>query len=244
MKNKKEGLLIFIIFILIGFIGSFSLFKKDINFQEVLEDQVELAVTIDGNYTTSIPTKESGKAVSSIVCDKGANGVWDYYNWNINIKNLNETRTRCQINFTSKYTEGILNGTDPELRSGLIPVVIEDDGTVKKASLGSKWYSYENKEWANAVILNDNTEVYADGETIPESNIESYFVWIPRYRYKIFNDGNYPTQSGTLVDNKLPSRAQEIEVVFESKNTNVSNRSTVGSWLTHPAFTSFDVNGM
>ena len=243
-KNKKEVLFIFIIFILISFIGSLSLLKKDINFQEVLEEQVELAVTIDGNYITSIPTKESGKAVSSIVCDKGAIGIWDYYNWNINIKNMKETRTRCQINFTSKYTESILNGTDPELRSGLIPVIIEDDGTVKKASLGSKWYSYEERRWANAVILNDSSEVYADGETIPESSIESYFVWIPRYRYKIFNDGNYPTQSGTLVDNKLPSRAQEIEVVFESKNTNVSNGSTVGSWLTHPAFTSFNTNGM
>ncbi len=33
-----------------------------------------LAVTMDGNYTTSIPTKESGKAVSSIVCDKNATG--------------------------------------------------------------------------------------------------------------------------------------------------------------------------
>ena len=30
-------------------------------------------------------------------------------------------------------------------------------------------------------------------EIIPESNIESYFVWIPRYRYKIFNNGNYPS---------------------------------------------------
>ena len=32
--------------------------------------------------------------------------------------------------------------------------------------------------------------------------------------------------------------------MFENKNTNTSNGSTVGSWLTHPAFTSFDVNGM
>ncbi|MDD2392242.1 MAG: hypothetical protein PHU94_04860, partial [Bacilli bacterium] len=40
------------------------------------------------------------------------------------------------------------------------------------------------------------------------------------------------------------SNAQEIEVLFETKDTAISNGSTVDSWLTHPAFTSFDVNGL
>ena len=51
------------------------------------------------------------------------------------------------------YVEAILNGTEPKLNGSLIPVTIEDDGTVKKADLTSKWYSYEEKRWANAVIL-------------------------------------------------------------------------------------------
>ena len=204
----------------------------------------QISVNVDGVAQDKLPDKNSGKAVSSIVCDKGATGVWNYYHWTINIKNMTSTRTRCQINFVNKYSEPLLNGTDPVLSEGLIPVTIDNNGIVKKASLGSKWYSYQEKQWANAIILNDASIVYADGETIPESNIESYFVWIPRYKYKIFNDGNYPTQTGTLTNNALPSKAQKIEVVFENKNTSVSNGSTVGSFLTHPAFTSFDTNGM
>ncbi len=241
---KKINYFIVCSFLFGVFLISSSSFLLNETMKTYSFENTELAVTVDGVAKTTIPDKSSGKAVSSIVCDKGASGVWNYDHWTINIKNMTSTRTRCQINFVSKYNEPLLNGTDPVLSEGLIPVTIDNNGVVKKASLGSKWYSYQEKQWANAVILNDVSIVYADGETIPESNIESYFVWIPRYKYKIFNDGNYLTQTGTLTNNTLPSKAQEIEVVFENKNTSASNGSTVGSFLTHPAFTAFNTNGM
>ena len=40
----------------------------------------------------------------------------------------------------------ILNGADPVIKDDLIPVVINDDGTVTKADLKKEWYKYENKE--------------------------------------------------------------------------------------------------
>jgi len=55
----------------------------------------------------------------------------------------------------SIYTECILNGSDPVLEDELIPITINADGVVKKADIKEKWYSYEEKEWANAVILKD-----------------------------------------------------------------------------------------
>ncbi len=244
-KWFRRMLLFFVILLIFGNILFFSNDQQTVLFQENDSfSNSQISVNVDGIVQDKLPDKNSGKAVSSIVCDKGATGVWNYDHWTINIKNMTSTRTRCQINFVNKYSEPLLNGTDPVLSEGLIPVTIDNNGIVKKASLGSKWYSYQEKQWANAIILNDASIVYADGETIPESNIESYFVWIPRYKYKIFNDGNYPTQTGTLTNNALPSKAQKIEVVFENKNTSVSNGSTVGSFLTHPAFTSFDTNGM
>ena len=135
------------------------------------------------------------------------------------------------------YTETILNGTDPVLKDNLVPIKIASDGTVSKADISKEWYKYENKEWANAVILKDETKTYNNGETIPESNIESYFVWIPRYKYQIFDEGNY---SGLT---SFQDKTQTINVVFENKNTTPSNGTTKGTWLTHPAFTSFDSNG-
>jgi prepilin-type N-terminal cleavage/methylation domain-containing protein len=144
------------------------------------------------------------------------------------------------IDSTTVYQEAILNGAYPVLSNGLIPVTIDDDGTVHKANINKKWYSYKNKVWANAVILKSNTE-YEDNQVIPEDDIDSYFVWIPRYKYKIFNTGDY---TGTISEVPTSSNAQTIEIVFESKETSISTGTQVGDYLTHPAFTSFDVNGI
>ncbi len=46
----------------------------------------------------------------------------------------------------SKYTESILNGTDPVLGKGMIPVTIDDEGIVKYANINTPWYSYEEKD--------------------------------------------------------------------------------------------------
>ena len=135
------------------------------------------------------------------------------------------------------YTESILNGTDPVLKDNLVAIKIASDGTVSKADLYQEWYNNENKEWANAVILKDESITYNNGDTIPEDNIESYFVWIPRYKYQIFDEGNYTSLTS------IEDKTQTINVVFENKDTTPSNGTTKDDWLTHPSFTSFDSNG-
>ncbi|MDD3453821.1 MAG: type II secretion system protein [Bacilli bacterium] len=131
---------------------------------------------------------------------------------------------------SKQYKEQILNGADPVLGTGMIPVTISNDGTVKYADVNSEWYNYTNKKWANAVILSSGT--YNVGDTIPESAIQSYFVWIPRYKYKLWN-------TGTAIKGK-----HSIEIVFENKTTVASIGSTNSTWLTHPAFTSLNTNGI
>ncbi len=135
------------------------------------------------------------------------------------------------------YRETLLNGCDPILSENLVPVTIQDDGTVQKANIYDEWYSYEDKLWANAVVLLDKTKTYSEYEIIPEENIESYFVWIPRFRYQIFNDTIY---TGVTT---LENRVQEIKVEFENKDIAKSNGTKKNEWLTHPAFTSFNSNG-
>ncbi len=139
------------------------------------------------------------------------------------------------------YEDESMGGTDPVVSKDLVPIIISSDGVVTYANPSEKWYDYNNKEWANAVILVDNpSKQYRIGDTIQESDIESYFVWIPRYRYKLFNAN--PADGTT---NKLSeSIAQTIEIEFESKDIPVSTGSKDGEWLTHPAFTNFDVNGI
>ncbi len=124
----------------------------------------------------------------------------------------------------------------------LIPINLTNDGTATVANIEEKWYDYKNKEWANAVILIDKpSKTYSVGETIKESDIESFFVWIPRYRYQIFDEGDYT--SITKVK-PIESNVKEIQIEFETKDTPPSTGTTKGSWLTHPVFTNFDVDGL
>ena len=153
------------------------------------------------------------------------------------------------------YTEELLNGTDPVLGDNLVPVTLADDGTVTKADTNTEWYKYEDKKWANAVILSDNTQTYNNGDTIPEANIESYFVWVPKYSYQIFNLG---TTDGYTEGKPDSSNAKEIQIKFGTTNTSDSNNGEcttpmtsgasgnckVGDYMTSPAFISMDTNGL
>jgi len=183
--------------------------------------------------------------------DKGKVTLTDISNGSYSVASLNEDQKGGKFEIVKdgetilppeekqQYKEAILNGTDPIIKGDLIPITITSDGTVKKADLYTEWYNYNKKQWANAVILMDKTITYKEGDTIPEDNIESYFVWIPRYKYKIFDEGNY-TEATALEEGK----EQLIEIVFEDKSTTPSIGITKDTWLTHPAFTSFDVNGL
>ena len=167
---------------------------------------------------------------------------------------MSEYKTRCELHFTTTYTEGILNGTDPVLEDPLIPVTIDSDGTVKRADLTSEWYSYANKKWANAIILTDESQNtnYEPGEVIPEEAIESYFVWIPKYRYQLWDLGEY--EDLTEIDE---SKVHEIPIIFGDYNTSddvdgecttpMESGSTgnceVGDYMTHPAFISIPSTG-
>ncbi len=138
------------------------------------------------------------------------------------------------------HKEKMLNGADPVINKNLVPVTISDNGEVTYADTSKEWYSYENKKWANAVILNEGV-TYNVGDIIQESDIESYFVWIPRYKYQIFDEGNY---TEAIQSKPTESIAKEIKIEFESKDITPSAGSKVNEWLTHPAFTNFDVNGI
>ena len=153
--------------------------------------------------------------------------------------------TKVSINETKEYVEP--EYTDnviaeaPELAQGMIPVKFDDSGNVIVADTSSKWYDYSNHEWANAVLVNcadsaikfkyfnDDMSLKSSvvGQTISIDEILQMYVYIPRYRYKLFN-----TNNGTSVE-------QAINITFESKTTAKSTGTNTknGKWLTHPAFT-------
>ena len=79
----------------------------------------------------------------------------------------------------------------PVLASGMIPVMYnETEKTwVKADSTNDSWYEYDNQIWANAVTVTEATrDTYKDldiGEPISMNDINTMWVWIPRYSYTI-----------------------------------------------------------
>lgn len=133
----------------------------------------------------------------------------------------------------------------------LIPVTLADDGTVTKVSQDdSTWYDYRAKRWDNAVILIDSpSQTYQEGDTIKEDDIESYFVWIPKYKYRLWNVDT--------VESSETSLKHSIDIIFDIDDTDdqegiscktplVSGESgncNNGEYMTHPAFITIGVNG-
>ncbi len=159
----------------------------------------------------------------------------------------------------TKYVDSELHGADPILGSGMIPVMLSETGVATYAHDYDEWYSYKDKEWANAVILVDSpSKNYTAGEVISESDIRAYFVWIPKYKYKLFNMGNY-----TELESSQPeSQVQEIDIVFGtettgeeegecktpmesglSKASDATKECQKDDYMTHPAFLSIPSNG-
>ena len=127
----------------------------------------------------------------------------------------------------------------PELTANMIPIVRSDDNTKwLKADVKSEWYNYGDAKWANAVLVTNSSRAYYKrvevGTEIAESDVLMYYVWVPRYRYKIFNA---PAIAKTI---------QKIEIIFEGKRTTESDGDANGEWLTHPAFDfgSLKLNGL
>ena len=87
----------------------------------------------------------------------------------------------------------------PDLDDGMIPVVISNNGIVTTISKdNNNWYNYNNKKWANVVLVNSSSRskyLNTTGVTVNEDDILAYYVWIPRYSYRI------PTVSCSTISN-------------------------------------------
>ena len=253
-NNKKSKIILISLGVIVLISVSLILYKTFASFsEEVSFPMMNGKVDYFGNSDVyfafyngdkeleEMPSKENSEGLVYIdgECDNGASIIWDNEAWAPLIKNLSKSKTKCTLYFNDKYIDRELNGADPELGNKLIPIVInEEDGSVTRASEKEKWYDYKNQKWANAVILRDGKVDPGENKPIEESDIESYFVWIPRYRYEIFDEGNY--NGLTTKTNK----EQIIQVEFETKDVEPQTGTSVGQWLTHPAFTSFNTNGI
>ena len=252
--NNKNKIVVGIIFLLIIVaIGtSFALYqvqnKQDIVFTKVgnFGGDYIIAAYIDGEKVSDFPENNGSYIVNNIVCNNDAIGKWDYEKWGINITNTSKTETKCNIYFYNVYKDNS-GANAPILLNNMIPIKYDGSNWIY-ANKAEKWYDYDAKEWANAVVLNDGVNKNV-GDVITEEEIALWYVWIPRYTYTIFNGNNGSVaeqeiqikfesgtnSSGTVkcIDN-VSGSGDSSEVCVDPSNGGVTNNV---STYTHPAFT-------
>ncbi|MBS5778926.1 MAG: hypothetical protein KIC82_05720, partial [Acholeplasma sp.] len=99
----------------------------------------------------------------------------------------------------------------PVLYTNMIPVVYDGTKWLYSDGTQTNWYNYTDKQWANAVVLNSGVTKNV-GDEVTEEDVALWYVWIPRYKYTIFNGNNESVSE------------QLINVTFES---GVSRTGTV-----------------
>ena len=221
----------YVIFILITIISIITIITLKTTLKSPLTIQEEyIAYYVDGEETNTMPQK--GNYHVTVTCDKSATGTWDYNSWSITISNATQTGTRCSVSFITGDKSG---ASAPDLYTGLIPITYDENNNMVVADINRIWYNYDDHEWANAILIDQSNSTikdkylnsdgtYKSGTVVDMSDVLQMYVWIPRYKYQLFNVSGSSTS------------AQMINVEFESADTPKSSGTQNNEWLTHPAF--------
>ena len=154
---------------------------------------------------------------------------------------------------STETLEGDPSGANrPVLAEGMIPITYDGTNWVKADEYGAynNWYDYGNQKWANAVMVTSATrDTYMNanaGTAIPENDILAYFVWIPRYKYKLFNatyaSGTSPSLIDVVFENGT-STTGTVTCTYASNGAETCQNKSNGNYYTHPAFTMINSQG-
>lgn len=167
--------------------------------------------------------------------------------YNFNFKENKTIYTRIVRNNKIVKTESInvnnidnvLNDAIPILSSNMIPVIYDENKKEwVKTDPKQIYWNYKDKIWANAVLVNryaiegdknsKSRKYYLSeesiGKTVYEKDIIGFYVWIPSYKYILFNV------------NRI-GKEKTISISFEKSNLeNKTETYSNGQWYMHPAF--------
>ena len=139
---------------------------------------------------------------------------------------------------------------EPILDENMIRVIYNETTSTWEKAREKDWYDYDAGKWANAVTVTSGSrskyQSATSGTTIPINDIETMWVWIPRYSYTIGSeDGtNYYGKKGEYLSSvptqELPG---EIDIRFMPKSAKEMGSGQykvvegVNNWRTPDAFT-------
>ena len=213
--------------------------------------EVAEGVNVSYDSTKDEPMGEEGEVINN-------NGVKTY-----RLKIANNTDKDEVIAFGSNgglYNKKLSFPSGKKIVEGIVPIVNTEANMIKvvwdEASSSwvkadnNNWYDYDFGKWANAITVTSATrskyQSATGGTAIPMGDIETMWVYVPRYSYTIGSeDGvNYYGKKGVYL-NSAPTQALpgEIDVKFIKRSEKelgsaqykVTERRS--SWRTPDGFT-------
>ena len=168
--------------------------------------------------------------------------------------------SQCPKNTVTPVYTDTSGANAPVLAEGMIPVVYDEGlGYWIKADTDAGWYNYTDKIWANAVMVKtDATEgvecsksrsyyMNAPAYTpVKEEDILAYYVWIPRYKYKLFNAKYESGKASQVIEVTFEngtSTTGNVTCTYASNGAETCQNKANGNWYTHPAFTMINASG-
>ena len=256
-KNKIiVGLCVLLLIVVVGY--SLALYQirhtQKLVFNTVAEFKkrdIILSVLVDGETKSEFPGKNDGYVFDNIICDKpGIEASFNNDTWKLTL--TTGTTNKCTVKFITKPYMDESGANYPDLFQGLIPIRYENN-KIYIADYKEKWYDYNNNEWANAVLIDhDNPKVmekfYTDGKLnvnteITTDDILQMYVWIPRYKYELFNAKNEgkPKQIINIKFENTIETTGDVSCTYTDMKDGTINEDCKnaenGNWYTHPAFT-------
>ncbi len=182
-------------------------------------------VTIKNDTSDYYHLSEVNELIYSGVGDYFLVGVYIYSEFAPNSETtfqiyFNTEKTLTNTNFVLEleyiftkggiYKDPTLDGADPVLIDGLIPIVYDNtiNEWVKADVLNQQWFDYDILKWANAtsVIESERARYVASepGTIVEMEHMTSMMVWIPRYSYTIREPLGYLGYGGSELSITTP----------------------------------------
>ncbi len=146
---------------------------------------------------------------------------------------------RAEVGVVNIDTSG---ANEPMLLDNMIPIYYDNTDEVwRKAdrtnsNVDYQWYDYDDRMWANAVTVYSTSETdyvsATEGTEISIDDITMFYVWIPRFKYDLFESGSPKEINVTFeqgIENTGTMKCNIINGVESCSGEKVS--------YTHPAFT-------
>ncbi len=264
-KGNKNKIILFVVLLIVVSIVSYSFalyqvrYNKQIIYTTVepfYNKDMQLAVYVDDSKQDKFPDK-SKYYFDKVVCDNNSYYEFDTENWELMLKTNHQDK--CNIYFTKNYRDKSGANT-PELYQGLIPIYFNEANEMLIADVEKEWYDYDKHNWGNAVLIDNEDEQIRnkfykeDGtlkanEKITEEDVLQMYVWIPRYKYELFNAVAGETAEEQMINIKFErgtNSTGDIECTYKNLNNGTieekclnkeGKEASNGEWYTHPAFT-------